>query len=53
MLAAVFEGNGKLILQDRPKPELEVDTEFLVINCPYKSKAIHSVSLVSATGARL
>ena len=27
MLAAVFEGNGRLVLKDRPKPDLENDTD--------------------------
>jgi threonine dehydrogenase-like Zn-dependent dehydrogenase len=30
MLAAVFEGNGKLVLKDRPKPELKKDTDALI-----------------------
>ena len=30
MLAAVFEGSGQLILQDRPKPVLKNETEALV-----------------------
>lgn len=30
MLAAVFEGNGQLVLQDRPKPELKYANEALI-----------------------
>ena len=30
MLGAVFEGNGKLVLKDRPKPELKKDTDALI-----------------------
>ena len=30
MLAAVFEGNGQLVLQDRPKPELKNENEALI-----------------------
>ena len=30
MLAAVFEGNGQLVLQDRPKPVLKNDNEALI-----------------------
>ena len=30
MLAAVFEGNGKLVLKDRPRPELKKDTDALI-----------------------
>ena len=30
MLAAVFEGNGRLVLKDRPKPELKNDTDALI-----------------------
>jgi threonine dehydrogenase-like Zn-dependent dehydrogenase len=30
MLAAVFEGNGRLVLQERPKPELKNDNEALI-----------------------
>jgi threonine dehydrogenase-like Zn-dependent dehydrogenase len=30
MLAAVFEGNGNLVLKDRPKPELKKDTDALI-----------------------
>jgi threonine dehydrogenase-like Zn-dependent dehydrogenase len=30
MIAAVFEGNGKLVLKDRPKPELKKDTDALI-----------------------
>jgi threonine dehydrogenase-like Zn-dependent dehydrogenase len=30
MLAAVFEGNGQLVLRDRPKPNLQKDTDVLL-----------------------
>ncbi len=30
MLAAVFEGNGRLVLKDRPKPELKNETDALI-----------------------
>lgn len=30
MLAAVFEGNGRLVLKNRPKPELKNDTDALL-----------------------
>ncbi len=30
MLAAVFEGDGKLVLKDRPKPKLTKDTDVLI-----------------------
>lgn len=30
MLGAVFEGNGKLVLKERPKPELKKDTDALI-----------------------
>ena len=30
MLAAVFEGNGKLVLKDRPRPRLSRDTDVLI-----------------------
>jgi len=30
MLAAVFEGNGQLVLKDRPRPELRNDTDALI-----------------------
>lgn len=30
MIGAVFEGNGKLVLKDRPKPELKKDTDALI-----------------------
>jgi len=30
MIGAVFEGNGKLVLRDRPKPELKKDTDALI-----------------------
>jgi len=30
MLAAVFEGNGNLVLQERPKPKLTKDTDVLI-----------------------
>ncbi len=30
MLSAVFEGNGDLVLKDRPKPELKRDTDALI-----------------------
>lgn len=30
MLAAIFEGNGQLVLQDRPKPALKNDTDVLI-----------------------
>ena len=30
MLAAVFEGNGRLVLKDRPKPELQNDSDALI-----------------------
>ena len=29
MLGSVFEGNGKLVLKDRPKPKLQKDTDML------------------------
>ncbi len=30
MLAAVFEGNGQLVLQDRPKPVLQNENQALI-----------------------
>ncbi len=30
MLAAVFEGNGQLVLKDRPKPVLQNDNDALI-----------------------
>jgi threonine 3-dehydrogenase len=30
VLAAVFEGNGKLVLKDRPKPNIKSDTDALI-----------------------
>jgi len=30
MLAAVFEGNGKLVLKDRSKPQIKQDNEVLL-----------------------
>ena len=30
MLAAVFKGNGRLVLEDRPRPKIKTDTEALI-----------------------
>ena len=55
MLAAVFEGNGNLVLQDKPKPKLARDTDVLlkVLGVGICGTDLHILQVPPAHPARL